>query len=467
MSVPVKFVERARRGIGAPGTIAIQAGTRRMSTHRIEASADYPAMEAMRDQARQIRLHALSHLDELLSRFADEVKAAGGHVWFAADAQEANDLIGRIAEQQNVHRVVKSKSMVTEEINLNAALESQGIEVVETDLGEFIIQLAEEKPSHIIAPVMHKMRDEVGRLFADELGVELTTDPTELNNIARQHLREIFLTADMGISGCNIAIAESGSVILVTNEGNGRLTTTAPRVHVAVMGMERIVPTLADAGVILEVLARSATGQRLSVYTNVVTGPRRPGDPDGPEEFHVVILDNGRSEVLGSDTAEVLACIRCGACLNVCPVYREVGGHAYGTTYSGPIGAVITPLLMGMAEWHDLPYASSLCGACLDACPVRIDLPEMLLRLRRNAVAEGYPPEGIERVLKWYTRLATNPVLWRGGTRAGGLGASLIAKNGWIRSLPGRGAAWTDYRDLPAPAAKPFHTRWKERQRGS
>lgn len=463
MISPVTFVERARKDMGTPGIAALEAGARRLAAGRQNAGADFSEMESMRDQARSIRLHALGHLDELLGRFADQVEELGGHVHFAADGAEAIAYIRSVAARENVKRIVKSKSMVTEEIHLNAALEEDDLEVVETDLGEFIIQLAGETPSHIIAPVMHKTRYDVGELFRDELGVDYTHDPQELNGIARRHLREIFLTADMGISGCNVAIAESGSIVLVTNEGNGRLTTSAPRIHVAVMGMERIVPTLADASVILEVLARSATGQRLSVYTNMVTGPRRPGDPDGPDQFHVVILDNGRSRVLGGDTAEILACIRCGACLNVCPVYREVGGHAYGTTYSGPIGAVVTPSLWGMEDWHDLPYASSLCGACLDACPVRIDLPQLLLRLRRDAVAEGHPPEGLERVLNWYTRLATNPRLWRGATRAGGLGAKLVARKGWIRSLPGRGKAWTDHRDLPAPAAKPFHARWKER----
>lgn len=467
MISPVTFIDRARKDIGTPGVAALEAGTRRLTAGRLGASADFPSMEEMRDRARAIRLHALHNLDGLLSQFADSVEELGGHVHFAADGGEVVDYIRHLAAEKNVRRIVKSKSMVTEEIHLNDALETADLEVVETDLGEFIIQLAGETPSHIIAPVMHKTRYDVGELFSEKLDVEYTDDPQELNGIARRHLREIFLTADMGISGCNVAIAESGSVVLVTNEGNGRLTTTAPRIHVAVMGMERIVPSLADASVILEVLARSATGQRLSVYTNVVTGPRRAGDPDGPDEFHVVILDNGRSRVLGGDTAEVLACIRCGACLNVCPVYREVGGHAYGTTYSGPIGAVVTPSLMGLEKWHDLPYASSLCGACLDACPVRIDLPELLLRLRRSAVAEGHPPDGLERALNWYSKLATNPRMWRGGTKAGGIGAKLIARDGWIRSLPGRGSAWTDHRDLPAPSAKPFHARWKDRQRGS
>ncbi len=467
MSVPVRFVDRARKNIGTSGTAALEIGARRFATARMTASEGFPPMEAMRDRARAIRLHALGRLDELLDQFADAVEELGGHVHFAADGEDAIGYIRDLARRKDVRRIVKSKSMATEEIHLNAGLEEDDLEVVETDLGEFIIQLAGETPSHIIAPVMHKTRYDVGELFADELGVDYTDDPQELNGIARRHLREIFLTADMGISGCNVAIAESGSIVLVTNEGNGRLTTTAPRIHVAVMGMERIVATAEDAAVILEVLARSATGQRLSVYTNVVTGPRRPGDPDGPDELHVVILDNGRSQVLGGDTAEVLACIRCGACLNVCPVYREVGGHAYGTTYSGPIGAVLNPSLMGLERWGDLPYASSLCGACLDACPVRIDLPELLLRLRRRAVEEDRGPDGLERALNWYTKLATHPRLWRSATRAGGIGAGLVARQDWIRSLPGRGSAWTDHRDLPVPAPKPFHARWKERSGGS
>ena len=467
MISPVTFTDRARKDLGTPGVAALEIGARRLVAKRQRAEADFPAMEAMRDQARAIRLHALNHLDGLLGQFADSVEANGGNVHFAADGDEAIDYIQKLAASRGVRRIVKSKSMVTEEIHLNAALETSDLEVVETDLGEFIIQLAGETPSHIIAPVMHKTRYDVGELFAEKLGIDYTDDPLELNGIARHHLREIFLSADMGISGCNVAIAESGSLVLVTNEGNGRLTTSAPRIHVAVMGMERIVPTLADASVILEVLARSATGQRLSVYTNVVSGPRRQGDPDGPDELHVIVLDNGRSRVLGGDTAEILACIRCGACLNVCPVYREAGGHAYGNTYSGPIGAVVTPALMGLEKWHDLPYASSLCGACLDACPVRIDLPGLLLKLRRQAVGEGHPPDGLEKALNWYTRLATNPRLWRGATRVGGIGAQLLAKEGWLGSLPGRGAGWTDHRDLPAPAAKPFHTRWKDRQRGT
>lgn len=467
MIAPVRFIDRASKDIGTPGIAALETGARRLTGNRLNAGADFPAMEEMRDQARAIRLKALHNLDGLLATFADSVESLGGHVHFAADGAEAISYIRQLAADRGVRRIVKSKSMATEEIHLNAALEQDDLEVIETDLGEFIIQLAGETPSHIIAPVMHKTRYDVGELFSKELDVDYTDDPQELNGIARRHLRELFLSADMGISGCNVAIADTGSIVLVTNEGNGRLTTSAPRIHVAVMGMERIVQTPEEAAVVLEVLARSATGQRLSVYTNVVTGPRRSDDPDGPDELHVIIMDNGRSEVMSSDTAEVLACIRCGACLNVCPVYREVGGHAYGTTYSGPIGAVLTPSLWGVEQWHDLPYASSLCGACLEACPVRIDLPEMLLRLRRRAVAQGHPPSGLERSLKLYTRLATSPGLWRAATRAGGLGGQLFARNGWFGSLPGKGGDWTDHRDLPAPAAKPFHKRWKDRPRGT
>ncbi len=357
--------------------------------------------------------------------------------------------------------------MVTEEIHLNEYLLDAGLEVTETDLGEFIIQLADETPAHIIAPVLHKTRQDIGALFAAELGVPYTDDPTELNDIARRHLREIFLAADLGISGCNLAIAESGSVVLVTNEGNGRLTTTAPRVHVVVMGMERIVGTFADAATILEVLARSATGQRLSVYTNVVTGPRRAGDPDGPSELHVIILDNGRSRTLAGSEAEILACIRCGACLNVCPVYREVGGHAYGFTYSGPVGAVVTPSLQGLDDFGDLPYASTLCGACREVCPVRIDIPKLLLSLRAQSASAGGLPSWVVRGLKVYAAAATRPRRFRRLLRAGGLVGRFLADDGWITKAPSHAGAWTGARDLPQPAVRSFLDRWKEREGGS
>lgn len=458
------FLERARSDIGTPPLAVLRVGAQRFSDHRADAVREYPAMDAMRDRAREIRLHTLAHLDTYLARFADAVATAGGHVFFAKDAAEANEYVARLAHDRGVRRIVKSKSMLTEELHLNTALEAEGFEVVETDLGELIVQLAEERPSHIIAPVLHKTRQDVGKLFEEKLGAGYTENAVELNAIARRHLRQIFLTADMGISGVNVAVAETGSICLVTNEGNGRLTTTAPRVHVAMMGMERIVPTVGDMGVILEVLARSATGQKLSAYTNVVTGPRRPGEPDGPDEMHVVIVDNGRSNVLRGDTAEILSCIRCGACLNACPVYRTVGGHAYGSTYPGPIGSVLSPALFDLDEWSDLPYASTLCGACLEVCPVRIDIPSLLLRERKRAVETKTGPMWMRRPLRAYTMAATHPRLFRAVLGAGAL-VSKFAKGGWIERLPGHAGGWTLGRDLRAPR-RSFH-RWWRRHRGS
>lgn len=459
------FAERGARAISSATAKATNTGARRFTALRLAASSDYPAMEEMRDLARTIRLQTLSRLDVYLDRFAETLEAAGGTIHFADDAAEANEIVTRIARDTGSSLAVKSKSMVTEEIHLNSALAEAGVEVVETDLGEFIVQLSGDTPSHIIAPVLHKTRQEIGRLFADELGVDYTEVPTELNAIARRHLRSIFLEADLGISGVNFAVADTGSIVTVTNEGNARLCTTAPRTHIAVMGMERIVPSTEHLGVMLEVLARSATGQRLSVYTNVVTGPRRPGEPDGPEALHVVVVDNGRSRLLGGALAEILACIRCGACINACPVFRETGGHAYGSVYPGPIGSVVSSGLFGLAEHHDLAYASSLCGACKEACPVRIDIPELLLELRRQSVRAELTPNWLGRSLRMYARTATRPRLWRAALRLGGALGRIPARDGWISKAPGHGRAWTEHRDLPQPATTPFRS-WWESNRG-
>jgi L-lactate dehydrogenase complex protein LldF len=356
--------------------------------------------------------------------------------------------------------------MVSEEIELNQHLESMGMKVVETDLGEYISQLAGDTPSHIIVPVLHMTKEGVGALFAEHLGVEYSDDPIRLNRYAREALRSVFLEADAGVTGVNLAVAETGSIVLVTNEGNGRLVSTAPRIHVALMGMERIVPSWDQAAVILETLARSATGQRLSVYTNVVTGPRRADDPDGPEEVHIVIIDNGRSEVLGGATAEILACIRCGACLNVCPVFRTVGGHAYGTVYSGPVGSVVTPGLAGGDPWWDLPYASTLCGACEEVCPVRIQIPSMLLKLREQAASEGRLPGWLNRGMRAYSAAATDPSRWARLKRTARWALTPFSVRGWIRRLPGPVRGWTQYRDLPRPPRQSFTDWWKS-DRGS
>ncbi len=465
MQVPEStFAQRANRALhDAHLQSAIKIGTGHLVDNRAKAVAAFPAMEAFRNRARLIRAHALSQLDSYLAEFADNVAANGGHVFWAKDAAEANTYIRQLAHENNVKRIVKSKSMVTEEIALNHALEQDNIEVVESDLGEFIIQLAREKPSHIIAPVMHKSRQEVGKIFQEKLDIPYTDDPLALNDIARAHLRQIFLSADMGISGVNFAVAESGSICTVTNEGNGRFTTTAPRIHVAVMGLEKVVPTLDDLNVMLQVLARSATGQKLSVYTNIITGPRRPGEPDGPDEFHVVILDNGRSKTLATAEAEILYCIRCGACLNHCPVYQAIGGHAYGSIYPGPMGSVLTPMLQGLEHWNDLPHASTLCGKCKEVCPVHIDLPHLLLTLRDKGHRAGKSPVWLTMGMQSYRILAQRPTLFRWSLRAGSIVTRTLAQNGWIKRVPPPFAGWTDYRAFPSFAKKSFHQQWKKR----
>ena len=466
MSEPVTFLGRAEALVGTHEAAAVDNGARTLLEKRDRVVADFPIMDELRDRARAIRLHALANLDRLLAHFADQVESQGGVVHFASDAEEARTIVAGILEETSSRLVVKSKSMVSEEIELNDHLEERGVKVVETDLGEYIVQLAGDTPSHIIAPVLHMTRQDVGRLFEEELGVDYTDDPTELNQIARDHLRQEFLRADAGISGVNLAVSESGSIVVVTNEGNGRLITTAPRVHIALMGMERIVSRWEDAAVVLEVLAKSATGQRLSAYTNVITGPRRPDDSDGPEQVHVVIIDNGRSEILGGETAEILACIRCGACLNVCPVFRSVGGHAYGTVYSGPVGSVVTPGLHGMEPWWELPYASTLCGACEEVCPIRIQIPSMLLKLRKQAASEGRLPGWLEKGMTRYSRAAVAPEKWRRAKKWASWLSAPISSRGWIRRVPGPGRGWTDYRDLPRPAKQSFSEWWRT-NRGS
>jgi L-lactate dehydrogenase complex protein LldF len=363
--------------------------------------------------------------------------------------------------------VVKAKSMATEETHLNTALEQGGMKVVETDLGEYIIQLAGEPPSHIIAPVVHKRLEDIAELFTRELDLPPTLDPQVICAAARTLLRREFLAADMGISGCTFAIAETGTVCIVTNEGNGRMTSSLPRVYVVVMGLEKIVPTMEDAFLQYQALCRSATGQQCSVYLSMTSGPRKPGDVEGPAEFHVILMDNGRLDMLAKGYGEALCCIRCGACLNVCPVYREIGGHAYGSTYSGPIGAVISPLLhTKVTEQEQLPFASTLCGACRDACPVKIDLPQLLLDLRRDVVEEK---------AGWFDHTAirgfANTMQSRAAYETAGKVASLATNvvagfgGGNIKFMPGPLAGWTDSRNFPPFARRSFREQWSERQR--
>ena len=346
--------------------------------------------EAARQRCHQIKWEAVNYLDRYLLEFEKRVKERGGHVFWAANAEEARNYVTSLAVRHGVRRVVKSKSMVTEEIHLSPALEKQGIEVFETDLGEFIVQLRNEPPYHIVTPAMHLTRVQIAALFREKLGDVAGDDPPELVAAAHRALRRAFFSAEMGITGANFLVADAGLIAITTNEGNARLCVSLPRIHVAVTGIEKVIPRLQDLAVLWPTLATSGTGQAITTYNTLVGGPRRPGEPDGPEEFHVVLLDNGRSELLADvEQRDVLYCIRCGACLNACPVFRNVGGHTYGTTYPGPIGSVLTPHLRGLAEFQHLSYASSLCGACTSVCPVKIELHHHLLHTRRNAVRAG------------------------------------------------------------------------------
>jgi L-lactate dehydrogenase complex protein LldF len=413
-------------------------------------------------------MKAIENLDILLEKLSENVLKNGGYVYFAEDGHEAVNFCLEIARKHDVRLVVKGKSMVTEEIGLNSALTAAGIEVAETDLGEFIIQLAEEHPSHIIAPAIHKTRNEVGSLFAAKLGIPYTNDPTALTHAARKALREKFLAADMGISGCNLACAETGHITTVSNEGNIRMCTTMPKVHVVFMGMERVVARLEDHDVLFRLLSRGAAAQNMAGYVSYIGGPRYSDQADGPEEFHLIILDNGRSRILADkDFREMLCCIRCAACLNVCPVYGKIGGHSYGYPYSGPVGAVVTPLLVGINRAKDLCLGETLCKACQDACPVNIDIPRMLLELRAK-LADGDPKWDVIRasmsekaIYKVWSWLISH-------RRAYDLFLQLVAlgqkftpqKDGMIRRLPYPFQGWTQSRDIKPLAAKSFIRRW-------
>jgi L-lactate dehydrogenase complex protein LldF len=415
----------------------------------------------LRDRAKAIKEHTLANLDQYLEQLEASVQRLGGTVHWAATAEDARRIVVDIAQQTNCKHAVKSKSMTSEEIHLNLALEKAGVEVTETDFGEYILQVAGERPSHLVAPAVHHTRESVARVLSKHLGEQLPDDPKFLAMTGRRVLREKFRRADLGITGANFAVAETGTIVLVTNEGNGRLTTTCPRVHVAIMGIEKVIPRFADLPVFLKLLARGATGQTLSVYTTIITGPRHAHQIDGPDEFHLVLLDNGRSKVLASPFRESLQCIRCGACLNACPVYRRIGGHAYGGVYSGPIGSILTPLYDSVSENLHLPHASSLCGACQAACPVKINIPHMLISLRELQHQHKKSRwEGL--AYRLWSMILCHPWAYRTALLAARLLMRPQARNGWLSKLPGPGGQWTQVRDFPAPAAKPFRDRWKE-----
>ncbi|GMA51772.1 iron-sulfur cluster-binding protein [Alicyclobacillus contaminans] len=404
----------------------------------------------------------MSHLDYYLKQFADNVRAAGGQVHFAADAEEACRIVLNIAQRKQARSIVKSKSMVSEEVHINQRLEQAGMEVVETDLGEYIIQLAKEAPSHIIIPAIHKNRAQIRDLFTAAGGRDLTTETKVLAGFARQQLRKKFMEADIGITGCNFGIAESGTVVLFTNEGNADMVTNLPRTHIVMMGMERVLPSFADLEVMANLLPRSATGQKLTTYMSLITGPRRTDEGDGAKELHIVILDNGRSQQLGHPQfQDVLHCIRCGACLNVCPVYRQVGGHAYGSVYPGPIGAVLTPLLHQGPEYQDLPFASSLCGACSEACPVKIPLHDMLVYLRHRSVRSGMAKPSERWAFRGYRTIFSKPGRYRLALSVGKWAQKPLVRSGHIESTLGPLAGWTKSRSAPALAERSFRERWQ------
>ena len=439
---------------------AVRKATDTFRGGRTRATAEFDDWDALREKARQVRAHTIQHLDYYIEQLAARVRENGGHVHFAEDASHAVEIVRRIAAYHGVRTVAKSKSMISEEIHLNHALEQDGIEVIETDLGEYIIQLAGETPSHIIGPALHKSREDIAELFSKLEGEPLATDTPTLTQVARKRLRDIFLKADMGITGCNFAVAETGSITLVTNEGNGRMVTSLPRVQVTLMGMERIVPRLEDLDLLLALLTRSATGQRATSYITVTPGVRMEGEKDGPEAFHLVIVDNQRSSILGGEFEEALNCIRCGACLNICPVYRHIGGHAYGWVYSGPIGAVLTPLYKGIEEWGEVAQASSLCGACYDVCPVKIPLHDMLVGIRRTSVQAGRSKRSERLIFKGFGFVMSRPGVYRTMLKAGRLAQLPFVRKGRFKSAPPPLSEWVRTRSLPSLPKRSFREIW-------
>ena len=425
--------------------------------------------EEWREEAQRIKRHTIDHLDYYLEMLHTNVTKAGGQVHFARDAAEANGIVAELARTRQVKLATKSKSMVSEELDLNQALEGIGVEVFETDLGEYIIQLAGETPSHLVAPALHKTKEQVAELFNDQLGVPLTDDIEEMARTAREALRQKFLQADLGISGANFLVAETGTLVIITNEGNGRLCTSAPRLHIGITGMEKVIPSVQDLALFLRLLPRSATGQRLTSYVSMVSGPRRSDDEDGPEEFHLVLVDNGRSKLLADpDLRESLYCIRCGACLNICPVYQKIGGHAYGWVYPGPIGAIVSPTLVGLKQAKDLPQASSLCGACREACPVKINIPRMLLHLRHKLAESDDPGEKSASAMdslaaKGYAWLMNNPSALTALGKLGRAAQKPLAGKGKIEKLPlPLVSQWTKARDLPLLPQRTFREIWAQ-----
>lgn len=451
----------------------LQANLRRTIANSIISRAaavdEVENWEELRQHIRRVKDHTLNNLADYLEEFESNLTRQGAEVIWARDAAQAAEFLRSLLRHKKARRVVKSKTMLGEEIHLNEVLEQDEIEVVETDLGEYIVQLCGEAPFHIVTPAMHKSRQEVADLFAQRLGVERSEDPAELTATARRVLRDRFLEADVGITGANFGIAETGTLVIVENEGNARLTVSLPRIHVAVMGIEKIIPRTADLPIFLKLLTRSATGQRITSYVNLISGPRRADEPDGPDELYVILVDNGRSRALADpQLRQTLRCIRCGACLNVCPVYQRIGGHAYNSVYQGPIGAILTPQLLSPAEAPEHPFASSLCGACHEVCPVAIEIPKILLHLRQE-VQEHTRPAGVRRWermgMKIWAWVARSPDRFAWAGRLLRLAAPLLVHRGRLRIQVPPFSGWTKSRDLPEIPGESFRRLMEKRRR--
>lgn len=467
---PGTFTERARRSLRDSQlrrNLAKATSTIRAKTARV--AAELPDWEALRDAGRAIKRETLAELDRHLVTLEESVTRAGGVVHWAADAAEARRIIVDLVKAHGAEQVIKIKSMTTDEVELNPALEAAGVRPFETDLADMIVQMAHEKPSHLLVPAIHKNRAEIGALFRREMDrPDLSDEAAELTRAARAYLRDKFIETPVAISGANFAVAETGSVVVVESEGNGRMCLTLPKVLISIMGIEKVLPKWEHLEVFLQLLPRAATGERMNPYTSIWTGVRagenRPGD--GPQEFHLVLLDNGRTRILADEAArETLHCIRCSRCLNHCPVYQRAGGHAYDSMYQGPIGAILTPQLKGLEAAGSLPYASSLCGACQEVCPVRIPIPEILVHLRSRVVAEGHAGLGEQAAMAAAGALFDNPALMAVALAAGRLGQAPLARDGRIERLPPPLDGWSLGRDFPALPAERFRDWWKRERR--
>lgn len=455
------FKANAHKALNSDGLQSALKNVRRgFVEKRRTAIDDLSEFDAIRASAIEIKNHSLAHLEEYLTSFEQQVERSGGHVHWAETAAQATEIVTDLCKSVNANKITKGKTMVGEEIGVNEAIVAQGMQPVETDLGEYIIQLAKEPPSHIIAPAIHKSGKQIAELFHQhhaKLGyTQPLEDPQAIVNEARTILREEYVTADVGITGANLLIAETGSTIIVTNEGNGDLTASLPRMHIVIASIEKVVPTLEDATTILRLLARSATGQEITAYTTFFTGPKRQADLDGPEHFHVVLVDNQRSEMLGNQYRDMLRCIHCGACLNHCPIYSTVGGHAYGWVYPGPMGAVLTPLMTGIKQGYHLPQASTFCGRCEEVCPQSIPLPKLLREHRFQIHERKVDNLSARWSLALWSVLARHPALYRFVTATGARIMKLFAgQDSRLRWMPFAGA-WTRQRDFPAPQGQTF-----------